>query len=519
VSPRGLIQSLAVIATVLLTDATGGPADSQSAPPAAQFTFANVDRIARERAAQPYAGSSPKLPENIARLGYDQYRDIRYRPADAIWRGQSMFELQMFHRGFNFERRVNLFEVSDAGVRPILYSPSMFDFGKNTGVGNLPPETGFAGFRVHFPLHTPAYKDEIVAFLGASYFRALGRNQGYGISARGLAIDTATERGEEFPYFTDFWLTRPKQGDRTLVFYAVLDSKSVAGAYRFELRPGSTTQVEVQSRLYPRRKIEKLGIAPLTSMFLFGESPSGKRFDDFRPEVHDSDGLMVQNGSGEWLWRPLVNPRELVVTRFMDENPRGFGIAQRDRDFRNFQDNESRFERRPGYWIAPLGKWGKGSVELVELPTREEIHDNIVAYWVPAGPAEANKPLSYSYLINVFSTSQVWPPGGKVIATRVGNAGVGAYDDSSSRTRRVLIDFAGGDLEGLNAVQPVRAEVKANGGDVDTVTVEQLPGTGTWRVAFRLTPKGNGSVDLRCYLTLYGEALTETWSYLWSPQI
>jgi glucans biosynthesis protein len=252
-------------------------------------------------------------------------------------------------------------------------------------------------------------------------------------------------------------------------------------------------------------------------MFLYGENPSGRRFDDFRPEVHDSDGLLVQNGAGEWLWRPLVNPKELLITNFVDENPRGFGLAQRDRDFRNYQDNESRFERRPSYWVAPLGKWGKGSVELVELPTKEEIHDNIVAYWVPAAPAEPGKPLSYSYLINSFSNSLLWPPGGRVIATRVGNAGVGSYEDSG-RTRRVLIDFAGGDLEGLLAAQPVRAEVKANGGDVDSVTVEQLPGTGTWRVAFRLTPKGNGAVDLRCFLTLYGEAMTETWSYAWSPQ-
>ena len=516
-SPRGLIQSLAVIVAVLLTEATGGPVDAQSAPPVAPFSFQTIDKIARDRAAKPYAENSPKLPESIANIGYDQYRDIRYRPADAIWRGQSMFEVQLFHRGFNFDRRVNLFEVSDAGVRPILYSPSMFDFGKSPAFGQLPPETGFAGFRVHYPLHTPAYKDEIVAFLGASYFRALGRNQGYGLSARGLAIDTATERGEEFPSFTDFWLLRPKQGDRTLVIYAVLDSKSASGAYRFEIRPGSITQVEVQSHLYPRRTIQKIGIAPLTSMFLYGENPSGKRFDDFRPEVHDSDGLMVHNGAGEWLWRPLVNPKEILITSFSDENPLGFGLAQRDRDFRNYQDNESRFERRPSYWVAPLGKWGKGSVELVELPTKEEIHDNIVAYWVPASPAEAGKPVSYSYLINSFSNSVVWPPGGKVIATRVGNAGVGSYDDSS-RTRRVLIDFAGGDLDTLNQAQPVRAEVKANGGDVDAVTVEQLPGTGTWRVAFRLTPKGNGSMDLRCYLTLYGEALTETWSYVWSPQ-
>jgi glucans biosynthesis protein len=203
------------------------------------------------------------------------------------------------------------------------------------------------------------------------------------------------------------------------------------------------------------------------------------------------------------------------VSRFVDENPKGFGLVQRDRDFRNYQDNESRFERRASYWIEPLGHWGKGSVELVELPTREEIHDNIVAYWVPATPIEASRPLSYSYVLSAFATSTRWPPGGKAIATRVGTAAVGGYDEKSN-ARRVLIDFAGGDLDSLSAAQPVRAEVKANGADIDSVTVEQLPGTTTWRVAFRMTPKGDGAVDMRCNLTLYGEALTETWSYLWS---
>ncbi len=509
-------QMLAVIAAALLTDATGGSSDVQPAPAPQQFSFANVDKLARERAAQPFQDSSPKLPQAIANLGYDQYRDIRYRPADAIWRGQSMFEVQMFHRGFNFDRRVNLYEVSEAGVRPILYSTSMFDFGKMAPPGQLPPETGFAGFRVHYPLHTPAYKDEVIAFLGASYFRFLGRNQGYGLSARGLAIDTATAKGEEFPYFTDFWLVRPKPTDRTLTLYALLDSKSITGAYRFDVRPGTITQVEVTDRLYPRRRIEKLGVAPLTSMFLYGENSSSNRFDDFRPEVHDSDGLTVNNGAGEWLWRPLVNPRDTpLITSFVDENPKGFGLAQRDREFRNFQDNESRFERRPSYWIEPLGNWGKGSVELVELPTREEIHDNIVTYWVPAAPIEAGKPLGFSYVMSAFANSNRWPPGGKVIATRIGTAAVGGYDEKS-RARRVLVDFAGGDLDVLGAAQPVRAELKANGGDIDAVTVERLPGTGTWRVAFRLTPKGDGPVDMRCYLTLYGEALTETWSYVWA---
>ncbi len=513
---RRYIQSLAVIAAALLTDATGGPADVQPAPVPMQFGFANIDKIARDRSAQPFQDDSPKLPDSIANLTYDQYRDIRYRPADAIWRGQSMFEVQLFHRGFNYAKRVNISEVSDAGVRPILYSSSMFDFGKAGSPGQLPPETGFAGFRVHFPLHTPTYKDELIVFLGASYFRFLGRNQGYGLSARGLAIDTATERGEEFPSFTDFWLVRPQQGDRVLTIYAVLDSKSITGAYRFDVRPGTVTQVEVSSHLYPRRTIQKLGVAPLTSMFLYGEN-STRHFDDFRPEVHDSDGLTVQNGAGEWLWRPLVNPKDLLISDFVDDSPHGFGLAQRDRDFRNFQDNESHFERRPGYWIEPLGHWGKGSVELVELPTREEIHDNIVAYWVPAGRIEARKPLAYSYVISAFANSPRWPPGGKVIATRIGSASVGGYDEKSG-ARRVLVDFAGGDLDSLNSAQPVKAEVKANGGDVDSVTVEQIPGTATWRVAFRLTPKGDGRVDLRCYLSLYGEALSETWSYLWSPQ-
>jgi glucans biosynthesis protein len=508
------LQCLAVIAAALLTDATGGPADVQPTQPTVQFTFANVDKLARERAARPYQDTSPKLPAALTNIGYDQYRDIRFRPADAVWRGQSMFEVQMFHRGFNFDRRVNLYEVSEAGVRPILYSTSMFDWGKLGSPGELPPETGFAGFRVHFPLHTPAYKDEVIAFLGASYFRFLGRNQGYGLSARGLAIDTATASGEEFPWFTDFWLVRPGPTDRTLTIYALLDSKGITGAYRFEVRPGTITQVEVTQRLYPRRNIEKLGVAPLTSMFLYGENGAPRRFDDFRPEVHDSDGLMINNGAGEWLWRPLSNPRELTVTRFVDENPRGFGLAQRDRDFRNYQDNESRFERRPSYWVEPLGRWGKGSVELVELPTREEIHDNIVAYWVPAGRAEAGKPLSYSYLLSAFAQSSRWPPGGKVIATRIGTAAIGGYDESTG-ARRVLVDFAGGDLDVLDRSQPVTAEVKANGGTVDAVTVEQLPGTGIWRVAFRMTPKGDGRVDMRCHLSLYGEALTETWSYLW----
>jgi periplasmic glucans biosynthesis protein len=485
------------------------PVHPSGAPPA--FGYADVVKLAQARAAQAYENRSPKLPPNLAHLGYDQYQEIRFRPRFALWRNQSLFEVQFFHRGFNFDRRVEISEVVNGVVHPVHYNPSWFDFGKLAALArHLPAHLGFAGFRVHYPLQTPSYKDELIVFLGASYFRVLGRNQVYGQSARGLAINTASTKGEEFPWFTDFWLVRPAAPEqRSLRIYALLDSQSLTGAYQFDVLPGSITQVTVTSELFPRRKIEKLGIAPLTSMFLYGEDPSGHRFDDYRPQVHDSDGLEMQTGGGEWLWRPLHNPHVLEVNRYMDEHPRGFGLSQRDRDFNDYQDSESQFERRPSYWIQPLENWGKGGVELVEIPTDEEIHDNVDAYWVPAQPID--KPIRFDYVLSAYLASPLWPPGGRVIATRSGNFALNG-NRTADDARRLVIDYSGGDLDGLDGLQPVRANITANGGRADQITVQRLPETGVWRVTFRVVPADpKEPVDLRCYLTLYGEALTETW--------
>jgi len=519
----------AVLAVLLCPHAAAqAPADAQRPPPAAdaqaqppppkpQFTFATVQRFAQQRSAQPYRNRSPALPQNLQKLSYDQYRDIRFHRASALWYDRALFEVQFFHRGFNFDRRVNVNEVSPEGVRAISYNPSMFEFGHLAPELKLPADLGFAGFRIHYPLNTPAYKDEVMVFLGASYFRMLGRNEVYGLSARGLAINTATAGGEEFPYFTDFLLVRPDAKARNLTIFALLDSPSVSGAYRFEVRPGTITQVEVTAQLYPRKDIEKVGMAPLTSMYLYGENASsGRKNDDFRPEVHDSDGLMTQTGGGEWLWRPLINPKALRVNRFMDQHPHGFALAQRDRDFSHYQDNESRFELRPSYWVEPLGDWGKGGVELVEIPTDEEIHDNIAAYWVSDTPVQAHKPVTFSYLMSAYSRRPGWPPGGHAVATRFGGS-PGAQGTPGSR--RVVIDFAGGDLDVLNAAQPVQAEVTASNGQLESVTVEHLPEPGMWRAALRVKPGSSDKpVELRCYLTLYGEALTETWTYLMTPE-
>ncbi len=489
------------------------PAPTRQPPPA--FSFATVEKLAQDRASKPYRNRSVKLPEAITKLTFDQYRDIRFQRNSALWHDRALFEVQFFHRGFNFDRRVNIFEVSDGVARPVLYNPAMFDFGPRVPKMEFPPDLGFAGFRIHYPLNTPAYKDELIVFLGASYFRVLGRNQVYGMSARGLAIDTASASGEEFPYFTDFWLVKPDPQARTMTLYALLDSPGITGAYQFEVRPGTTTQVQVSAELYPRRQIAKLGIAPLTSMYLYGENSGNHRFDDYRPEVHDSDGLMWEAGTGEWLWRPLVNPKDLRVNRFMDEHPRSFALVQRDRDFSHYQDNEARYDRRPSYRIEPLGDWGKGGVELVEIPSDEEIHDNIVSYWVPDAPVQPQKPMAFSYLLYAYTANTQWPPGGKVIATHFSRVVSGTTVVPG--VRRVIVDFAGGDLDSLGGAQPVQAAASATGGEIDSVTVERLAANGVWRVSMRMKPNGDKPIDLRCYLTLYGEALTETWTYLWSP--
>lgn len=511
---RWLLLAMAVIAVLLRHSSATAPAPRPAPPTAPRaFGFEDVQRIARQRAAADYQDRSTKLPDSIAKLSSEQYRDVRFRADHALWRNQALFEVQFFHRGFAFSRQVRITEVGTDGMQhPVSYDPAEFDFGKNPPPPNLPADLGFAGFRVHYPLQRPDYKDELIVFLGASYFRVLGRDQRYGASARGLAVNVATSAGEEFPYFSDFWLVRPQPQQRTLTVYALLDSPSLTGAYHFEIRPGTTTDVEVTATLYARRSVEKLGLAPLTSMFLYGKDRA-RTFDDYRPEVHDSDGLLEQTGIGEWLWRPLSNPRALRVSSFSDEHPRGFGLGQRDRNFDDYQDEEAHYQQRPSYWVAPLADWGKGAVELVEIPTDEEIHDNIVAYWVPAAPIVPHRPFTFSYLLSAYGQSPLWPPGGRAIATRTAKYGNKPGDNSL----RFLVDFSGGDLKSLEATQPVAAQISAHNGDVTDVQVQRLVENGDWRVTFRLNPKGNQGVDLRCYLTLYGEALTETWTYLWTP--
>ena len=489
-----------------------GPAAGSG--PATPFDRAKLVAQAEQLARQPYKGPSGKLPASLGAIDYDTYRTLRYRPDMALWAGQKLgFTAQFFHLGFLFKNKVEIFEVVDGQARAIAYSPDLFNFGGPAPAGLNNPNLGFAGFRIHAPMNRPDYYDEVGAFLGASYFRLLGRGERYGKSARGLAIDTAAPSGEEFPRFTTFWLVKPKAGADAIVIHALLDSPATTGAYTFTINPGADTTADVDVELFPRHQIGVLGVAPLTSMFFFGENER-EHGDDFRPEVHDSDGLAIWTGSGEWIWRPLVNPERLRVSAFYDNTPKGFGLVQRDRNFSSYEDLETRYDLRPSCWVEPKGDWGAGSVRLVEIPTHDETNDNIVAFWCPDRTVKGGERIPISYRLHWCNQPPFHPDAAQVVSTRTGTGGVPGQND---RGRKFVVEFQGGILANLQPTDALQAIVTVQHGKALPPVVEQMPRPASWRAVFDAQADGNEPVELRCYLKLGDTALSETWSYQWTP--
>jgi len=505
-----------ILLGALLAMLAGAPVHAQG------FDWNTLSQLARERAQAPYNANGDKAPAELAALDYDQIRLIRFRDEWATWRDQALpFEIQYFHRGAQQTEPVRIHEISADGVRHLPYQAAHFQFGRDVVDASGWGDIGFAGFRLLHPLNEPAKRDELVAFLGASYFRALGAGQRYGLSARGLAIDTVGGSGEEFPRFTEFWLERPAADATQVTVYALLESPRSTGAYRFVLRPGTQTTITVHARVYLRpgsAPVNTLGLAPLTSMFLFGENqPSAT---DFRPEVHDSDGLMMVTGEGEWLWRPLQNPRHVVVSSFSMQQLHGFGLMQRDRSFANYEDVEARYERRPSAWVRPLGDWGAGRVELVQLPTPDETHDNIVAYWVPTTLPAPGEPFEYAYELAWQGDAPQRPPSAWVTQSRRGYGYTRLSADEQARQPQYVLDFAGPALEALPAGAPVRAVVSA---DANGRVIEALaypnPATRTWRVTLRVERIDPGRpVELRAFLQHQNDTLSETWTQLLLPE-
>src|SRR5450759_815506 len=478
--------------------------------PARAFGFDDVAARAELQARETYRSVSRKPPAELQALNYDQYRDIRFRPDHALWRPENLpFELMFFHLGKYQTESVRINEITPRGVRHIPYESANFNYGKN----KLSPQTwgdvGFAGFRAHYPLNGREYKDEVVVFLGASYFRALGAGLHYGLSARGLAIDTVGGQGEEFPRFTEFWIVRPAANASTLTLYALLDSPRASGAYEFDIHPGDETVIDVRSRIFLRARVATLGIAPLTSMFAFGENQPHRT--DFRPEVHDSDGLMVATGDGEWLWRPLINPKQTLTTSFSMRKLRGFGLMQRDRNFGSYEDSEARYELRPSAWIEPVGSWGPGRVELVQLHSPDETNDNIVAYWVPDQLPATGQPLDMAYRLHWQGTQQMQrPPGAWVTQTRFGRG----FTELAEDEQQFVVDFIGPSLAALPADAKVKAVVTApSNGQIVESNAYRVEATGAWRMTVRVKQlHPTEPTELRGFLQSDTNVLTETWS-------
>jgi periplasmic glucans biosynthesis protein len=510
--------------------AAAPPAPAQSTPaspaatgtgPAKAFDYAWLKGQARFLAGNPFQTSKDVLPATMGALSYDQYQSLRFRGDRSLWVDAGLsFRLQFFHVGRGFAQAVHLFEVVEGQAREILYDPSMFEFDK-AGIDPavMRDHAGFAGFRVQF---VTDWRADIAAFLGAAYFRAVGGDtRQYGLSARALAVDTAFPRPEEFPRFTSFWFERPAKGQGSMTLHALMDSPSIAGALRFQIAPGGTQIMDIDAALYPRKPIERMGVAPLTSMFFYAKNDR-RAVNDWRPEIHDSDGLSMWTGAGEWIWRPLTNPAQNHLNSFFDENPRGFGLLQRDRNWDHYQDDGVYYDRRPSLWVEPKsgghGGWGKGAVQLFEIPTADETFDNIVAFWNPAEKTKAGQEMLFSYRLYWGTRMPYASPLAQTIATRTGIGGT-VGQKRQYYSWHFAVDFAGGELGALARDANVEAVISTSRGTTEHITAHYVEEFRGYRALFDIRPQedSNDVIDVRLYLRIDGRPLTETWIYQWMP--
>lgn len=470
------------------------------------FDQSVVDAKARALSKSAYVPRN-SVPEPWLNLTYDQYREIRFNNKSALWRGENTpFQLQFFAPGLYFPKAIQVHSVKNGEARRVRFSLSNFEFGNK--IPELPESDslGFSGFRIHGDINGTGYPDEFTVFQGASYFRAIGRGDTYGLSGRGLALRTGDATGEEFPDFIEFWVEKPNSSNNAVVVHALLDSPSVSGAYRFVVMPGETTTMDVEATLFPRVDLTHVGISPQTSMFLFDET-NRNRFDDFRPAVHDNDGLMISNGAGEMLWRPLSNPKRLQVSSFVDESPKGFGLMQRAHQLTDFADLEAHYHNRPGMWVEPGENWGRGAVTLVEIPTDREIYDNIVTYWRPRDPLRAGSEHRMTYKLHWGRNFSPEGDVSKVLNTRSGARHGGG--------RIVTIDFAAHDKIPTN-ITDLKPVVNIRNGKISKPIAQYNPATGGVRVGYTFYPGDLDAMEMRAQLMVAGKTVSEVWLYRWT---
>lgn len=476
------------------------------------FSHVWLQEHAQRLSEHAYAPALMANDNALRSLSYDDYRRIVFNPDAAVWKeDDTPFQLQLFHPGFLHTSPVGLHLVSDGTARRLAFSTEFFNYHDSPVNIDQLEAGGYAGFRIHHPINNDERFEEFLVFLGASYFRAVGKDQFYGLSARGLSVNTVGEGDEEFPRFSDFWIEQSSAGADEAVVYALLDSPSVTGAYKFTVIPGEQTIIDVDLSLYPRKDTSRVGIAPLTSMFFF-DATNRAGFDDFRNAVHDSDGLQILQANGERIWRPLANPAQVQVSAFEAENaPAGFGLMQRRQGFERYNDNEARYDKRPSLWIEPQGDWGQGHIELLEIPTDVEYHDNIVAYWQPDGGLEVGNEYRYQYRMFWGDGSAQQIPEGLVAATSAGKA-------LGSDEQLFVVDFSQGSTIPNAAFDStaVRMFASTSAGDITDTRGTVVESTGHYRAYIKFDPKQSNLAELRLTLEVAGEQWGETWLYRWT---
>lgn len=502
---RDVIKSLVALAAVPAAGYAEEPG-LQVGP--AQAFDAGVPRArAKALAAKPYS-PRPLIPESWRNLSYDQYRKIWFDSRNALWEGSQIPQrVDVFPPGLYFPQAVEINVVEDGTARPLAFDMGVFDTTDKFPEVEIDETLGFSGLRLRAELEQPGIFQEYAVFQGASYFRGIGTGEIYGLSARGLALKTADPAGEEFPDFIAFWLETPAPGSASIVLHALLDSPSCAGAYKFRITHGEVLRIDVDAELFAREEMRHVGIAPLTSMFLFDDTMRD-RFSDFRPAVHDSDGLLIHNGAGEVIWRPLSNPRSLQISAFADRNPRGFGLMQRARNFSDFADLEALYHQRPALWVTPRDDWGQGSVTLVEIPADLEIYDNIVAYWRPADPIQPGETHKMSYTLDWGAD----PAPVTSMPLRTLNTAMGDRPEGGTI---VAIDFADGPEVPDNLAE-IDIILRGSAGEVSTGLVQRNPETGGPRLAFTFHPGEADLIEFRAQLRVGGAPLSEVWLYRWT---
>ena len=465
-------------------------------------------------------------PRIVSSIDYDAHGQLHYKSEYALFGegGPGAFPVTFMHVGQYFPKTVRMYAVeTGAGqdaAREILYDPGYFEIPAENVAARLPlSPSPMAGFWIREPkAGTEDWRkaEPWVTFLGASYFRAKGELGQVGMSARGIALTPGGSAPEEFPDFVAFWFMPAESLSKAVTVYALMDGPSVTGAYRFDMHRTKGVVMDIEKTLFFRQPVERLGLAPLTSMFWYSETAKRAGLD-WRPEVHDSDGLAIWTGSGERIWRPLNNPAHISVSSFIDENPRGFGLLQRDRNFDHYLDGVG-YEKRPSAWIEPLGQWGRGAVQLVEMPTDDEINDYVTAYWDPAEPVKAGSRAELRYRLHWLADEPYPTPLGRCVATRLGRGGQPGKPRPSG-VRKFAVEFLGGPLAQLPYGVKPELVLWCSRGEFTYTYAEAVPDDvpGHWRALFDLTADGIDPVEMRLYLKAGDRVLTETWLYQYRP--